>query len=116
MLMAPRTFRDDMNDGARQVASLAADLIERGGVDEVLVLNARRLLSDWRSHGWYGLPGADDLRAAMSKTFPDRGYDRTIEHVLQARAGAGADGDAGIPLELRSDVADRFRMLARLLD
>jgi hypothetical protein len=112
MLMAPRTERDGMEDGARSVASLTADLLETGGSDDVLLENCHRLLSAWRSHGWYGMPGADGLRSAMSSAFPDRGYDRTFERILRSRS-TGAT--APVPDEMVAAAVARLRTLARLL-
>lgn len=112
MLMARRTERDVMEDGARSVASLTADLLETGGSDDVLLGNCHRLVTAWRSHGWYGLPAADGLRSAMASAFPDRGYDRTFERVLRSRLTGAI---ASVPDEMVAAAVARLRMLARLL-
>jgi hypothetical protein len=95
------------------LASEAASAVAEGRACEVLLDTAPRMVSDWRSPGWYGLSEADDLRRAMSASFSGDVDWEEFEDVL--RACSGMSGASPVSSEARARAARRLRDLEAAL-
>lgn len=95
------------------LARTAADAIEEGAERRIVLNNVFRLVSDWRSHEWFGMPEADRLRDAMGEAFPEGTDFTSFTNVLKASAGVETAGP--VSKEERDVAVRRLRRLAEAL-